>query len=179
MFAPSLTGFGDKAQLLGPKVGLDTHVDDEVGLITEEKLSDVVLVDLLHLGAMVPENGESAIDVQPVTWQVIELAEKSESRWRVPPKPVRATRALRPVRRHRPCRCRLAARHAVGRHPSPRPLDPAKGAAARVWELPIGHDCVITIPSELSELPLKLSSQALSPMCHAHVGREARVTAAR
>ncbi len=44
VFAPSLTGFGDKAHLLGPEVGLDTHVDDVVGLITDENLSDVVLV---------------------------------------------------------------------------------------------------------------------------------------
>ncbi len=42
--APSLTGHGDKAHLLSPEVGLDTHVDDVVGLITEEDLTEVVLV---------------------------------------------------------------------------------------------------------------------------------------
>lgn len=108
VFAPSLTGYGDKAHLLGPEVGLDTHVDDVVGLITEENLGDVVLVGhsyaglvissaanripervahLVYLDAMVPEDGESAVDVQPVSRQLIELAEKSESGWRVPPMP--------------------------------------------------------------------------------------------
>jgi len=33
--APSLTGYGDKAHLLSPEVGLDTHVDDIVTLINE------------------------------------------------------------------------------------------------------------------------------------------------
>src|SRR5882757_7257029 len=106
VFAPSLTGYGDKAHLLGPEVGLDSHVDDVVGLVAEENLSDVVLVghsyaglvissaanriperiaQLVYLDAMVPQDGESAVDVLPATRQLIELAEKSESGWRVPP----------------------------------------------------------------------------------------------
>ncbi|MEU0135834.1 alpha/beta fold hydrolase [Streptomyces sp. NPDC006296] len=108
VFAPSLTGYGDKAHLLGPEVGLDTHADDVVALITEEDLTDVVLVGhsyaglvvtsaadriperlahLVYLDAMVPEDGESAADVQPMTRHLIELAEASESGWRVPPMP--------------------------------------------------------------------------------------------
>ncbi|KAB8196331.1 alpha/beta fold hydrolase [Nonomuraea phyllanthi] len=106
--APSLTGYGDKAHLLGPEVGLDTHVADIVGLITEEDLTDVVLVGhsyaglvissaanqipdriahLVYLDAMVPEDGESAADVQPVTRTLIERALESGSGWRVPPLP--------------------------------------------------------------------------------------------
>ena len=106
VFAPSLTGYGDKVDLAGPDVGLDTHVDDVVGLITEEHLDDVVLVGhsyaglvissaanrvpervahLVYLDAMVPEHGETAADVQPMTRRPIELAEQSEHGWRVPP----------------------------------------------------------------------------------------------
>ncbi|MEU9885695.1 alpha/beta hydrolase [Sphaerisporangium sp. NPDC051011] len=106
--APSLTGYGDKAHLLGPEVGLDTHVDDIVGLITEEDLTEVVLVGhsyaglvissaanevpdriahLVYLDAMVPEDGESAADVQPMTQALIDRAVKSDSGWRVPPLP--------------------------------------------------------------------------------------------
>src|SRR5882757_3615170 len=79
--APSLTGFGDRAHLLGPEVGLDTHVDDVVRTILDEDLTDVVLVGhsyaglvvssaanrvpdrigrLVYLDAMVPLDGESA-----------------------------------------------------------------------------------------------------------------------
>jgi pimeloyl-ACP methyl ester carboxylesterase len=108
VLAPSLTGFGDKAHLLGPEVGLDTHVDDIVRLITDEDLTEVILVGhsyaglvissaanqlperiahLVYLDAMVPEDGETAVDILPDTQAVIDRAVKSESGWRVPPFP--------------------------------------------------------------------------------------------
>ncbi|MGW2514580.1 alpha/beta fold hydrolase [Streptomyces scopuliridis] len=106
--APSLTGHGDTAHLLSREVGLDTHVDDIVRLIIEEDLTEVVVVGhsyaglvissaanqipdriarLVYLDAMVPEDGESAADVLPVTQALIDLAVKSDSGWRVPPLP--------------------------------------------------------------------------------------------
>ncbi|WP_435869778.1 alpha/beta fold hydrolase [Amycolatopsis methanolica] len=108
VLAPTLTGDGDKAHLAGPEVGLDTHVADVAGLIREEDLADVVLVGhsyaglvissvanerpdriarLVYLDAMVPEDGESAADVLPVTQALIDLALTSESGWGVPPVP--------------------------------------------------------------------------------------------
>lgn len=108
VFAPSLTGYGDKARLLGPEVGLDTHVDDVVGLITDEDLTDVVLVghsyaglvvsgvvnrvpdriaQLVYLDAMVPVDGEAATDIMPVTQVLIDLAARSDTPWRIPPLP--------------------------------------------------------------------------------------------
>lgn len=78
VFAPTMTGFGDTADRLSPEVGLDTHVDDIVGLVGENDLTDVVLVGhsyaglvissaanqvsdriahLVYLDAMVPEDG--------------------------------------------------------------------------------------------------------------------------
>ncbi|MEE1800004.1 alpha/beta fold hydrolase [Streptomyces sp. NPDC101062] len=108
VFAPSLTGYGDTAHLASSATGLDTHVDDIVGLITEEDLTEVILVGhsyaglvissvanqvpdriarLVYLDAMVPEDGESAADVQPVSQALIDLALASESGWRIPPLP--------------------------------------------------------------------------------------------
>ena len=108
VFAPSLTGHGDKAHLLSREVGLDTHVDDVVNLIVEEDLTEVVLVghsyaglvvssvanqvpdriaQLVYLDAMVPEDGERATDVLPVTRTLIDLAVQSGSDWRIPPMP--------------------------------------------------------------------------------------------
>ncbi|CAL9471245.1 alpha/beta fold hydrolase [Streptomyces sp. enrichment culture] len=211
VFAPSLTGYGDKLHLAGPDVGLDTHVDDVVGLITEEDLHDVVLVGhsyaglvissvanrvperiarLVYLDAMVPEDGESAVDVQPVTRRMIELAEQSESGWRVPPLPEQPAPVglfgvtdpddiawLRGMLSDQPVRClqqpvRLdhpavdaiprTHIHNVGTTPTGvtrRPVPPVQpnGTAAQIWELPTGHDCMITMPAELSELLLKLA----------------------
>ncbi|WP_329138731.1 alpha/beta fold hydrolase [Streptomyces sp. NBC_01476] len=108
VFAPSLTAHGEKAHLLSPEVGLDTHVADIVGLLVGEDLTDVVLVghsyagmvtssvahrvperiaELVHIDAMVPADGESAIDVMPVTQSMIDLAAGSEAPWRIPPLP--------------------------------------------------------------------------------------------
>lgn len=43
-FAPTLTGLGERAHLISPEVGLDTHIQDIVGLIEAEELDDIVLV---------------------------------------------------------------------------------------------------------------------------------------
>jgi pimeloyl-ACP methyl ester carboxylesterase len=210
VLAPSLTGYGDKAHLLGPEVGLDTHVDDVVKLILDEDLTDAVLVGhsyaglvissaanripdrishLVYLDAMVPEDGESAIDVMPVNRYLVDLAKKSESGWRVPPLPasppplglfgvtdpadVAWLRALlsdqpvrcleQPVHLDNPAVNKIARTHIHCVGPKPegivrRPVPPiqSNGDPARVWELPTGHDCMITMPSELTELLLKL-----------------------
>ncbi|MEV0882312.1 alpha/beta hydrolase [Streptomyces microflavus] len=106
--APSLTGHGEKAHLLGPDVGLDTHIADVVGLLVEEDLTDVVLVGhsyagmviaavagrlpervtgLVFVDAMVPADGESVLDVMPHTQHLLDLAAGSEAPWRIPPLP--------------------------------------------------------------------------------------------
>jgi pimeloyl-ACP methyl ester carboxylesterase len=53
VLTPSLTGYGDKVHLLSPEVGLDTHVEDIVRLITEEDLTDVVLVGHSYAGLVI------------------------------------------------------------------------------------------------------------------------------
>jgi pimeloyl-ACP methyl ester carboxylesterase len=44
VFTPTLTGFGERSHLLGPEVGPKTLVQDVVGVLEWEELSDVVLV---------------------------------------------------------------------------------------------------------------------------------------
>lgn len=215
--APSLTGYGDRAHLLGPEVGLDTHVADVVGLIREQDLTDVVLVghsyaglvissvanqvpdriaELVYLDAMVPRDGETAVDVQPVTQQLIDLAARSGSGWRIPPLPEQPAPLglfgvtdpadvawLRSMLSDQPVRClqqpvRLdnpAADaiprthiHCVGGQPegiTRRPVPPIQpnGTPAQVWELPTGHDCMITMPVELTDLLLKLAPEPATP----------------
>src|SRR6187549_2667385 len=62
VFAPSLTGHGSRAHLLGPEVGLDTHVDDVVGLILEEDLTDVVLVGHSYAGLVISSTANRVPD---------------------------------------------------------------------------------------------------------------------
>jgi pimeloyl-ACP methyl ester carboxylesterase len=44
VFAPSLTGLGDRAHLFGPQVNLGTHVEDIVTLIDMEQVDGCTLV---------------------------------------------------------------------------------------------------------------------------------------
>ncbi|HEY0693925.1 MAG TPA: alpha/beta fold hydrolase [Kribbella sp.] len=109
VFAPSLTGHGEKEYLLTPDVDLDTHVADVVALLSEWDLTNVVLVGhsyagmvisgvagevperiahLVYVDAMVPTDGESALDVIPEkTQRLIDAAAPSNAPWRIPPVP--------------------------------------------------------------------------------------------
>ena len=51
--APTLTGLSERAHLLSPLVGLDTHVEDVVRLIDTFALTDVVLLGHSYAGQIV------------------------------------------------------------------------------------------------------------------------------
>ena len=82
VFAPTLTGLGERGHLIGPGVDLDTHIADIVNVIEAEELRDVVLVghsyggmpvtgaadhladrlsSLVFFDAVLPEDGQTAI----------------------------------------------------------------------------------------------------------------------
>jgi pimeloyl-ACP methyl ester carboxylesterase len=86
--APTLTGLSERAHLLSPQVGLDTHTEDVVRLLDVLDLRDVVLVGhsyagqivtavadrrperiarRVHLDAFVGDDGEAARDLLPET----------------------------------------------------------------------------------------------------------------
>jgi pimeloyl-ACP methyl ester carboxylesterase len=195
VFAPTLTGHGDTRHLLGPQTGLDTYVGDVVTLLREGDLGDVVLVGhsfagmiisgvvnavperiahLVYLDAMVPVDGETAVDVMPEIAHLLDAAEASGT-WRVPPFPLEFLGVTAPadvawvsgMLSDEPVRCyrqpvrmddpagRAVPRthiHCVGDSPdvTRRPVD------GEVWTLESGHDCMVTVPDALAELLLKL-----------------------
>jgi pimeloyl-ACP methyl ester carboxylesterase len=86
VFAPSLTGLGDRSHLLTPDITLSTHVRDITNLIENEELEDIVLCGhsyaglvvaqaadrmpsriaaIVFLDAFLPENGKSLHDLLP------------------------------------------------------------------------------------------------------------------
>jgi pimeloyl-ACP methyl ester carboxylesterase len=86
VYAPSLTGLGERAHLFRCDVDLDCHIADIVNLLHSEDLHDVVLVGhsyggmvitgagdraadrvghLVYLDAATPANGQSLVDVAP------------------------------------------------------------------------------------------------------------------
>ncbi|GHH51465.1 alpha/beta hydrolase [Lentzea cavernae] len=203
VFAPTLTGYGETRHLLGPDVGLGTHVADVVRLLVDEDLSDVVLVGhsyagmvisgvanqvperiarLVYLDAMVPADGESALDVLPVSRNMI------GDDWRVPAPPApfglfgltdaadiawlntmvsdQSALCLRePVAMDNPALGQIPRTHVhctvkpPGVEPRPVPAVQPNGDPADVRELPTGHDCMITMPAELAGLLLDVASR--------------------
>jgi pimeloyl-ACP methyl ester carboxylesterase len=87
VYAPTLTGLAERASELSPDVGLDTHIQDIVGLLVNQDLHGVVLVGhsyggmvitgvvdqaperiahLVYLDTFVPRDGEAMVDVSPI-----------------------------------------------------------------------------------------------------------------
>jgi pimeloyl-ACP methyl ester carboxylesterase len=86
VYTPTLTGLGERAHLMNRTIDLDTHVQDIVGVMRCEELSDVVLCghsyggmvitgvaeqmaasicSLVYLDAFVPESGKCLFDYLP------------------------------------------------------------------------------------------------------------------
>src|SRR5437660_2867783 len=104
VYAPSLTGLAERASELSPDVGLDTHIQDLVGLLSEKNLHGVILVGhsyggmvitgvvdrvperiahLVYLDTFVPRDGESMANV---SWIVSWILRKQvRDGWRVDP----------------------------------------------------------------------------------------------
>lgn len=105
--APTLTGLGERARLLSPEIGLETHIRDILETLDAEDLNDVVLVGhsysgivvtavadrvheriarLVYLDAIVPRDGECLYDRAPaqIKAHFEEHASTGGDGWRVP-----------------------------------------------------------------------------------------------
>ena len=104
VYAPTLTGLGERAHLLAPEIDLTTHIDDVVGVLQYEDLSNVVLVghsyggmvlsgvlertperiaQAIYLDAFLPNDGESIRDLGAP--DLDEIAATYGDGWRMPP----------------------------------------------------------------------------------------------
>jgi len=91
VFTPTLTGLGERAHLATLEVNLDTHIQDIVGVLETEELTDVVLVGhsyagmvitgaadkaaehlqgLVYIDAFVPESGVSMQSNNPARFEM-------------------------------------------------------------------------------------------------------------
>lgn len=213
VFAPTLTGLGERAHLATPDVGLSTHVLDVVNVLEYEDLGQVVLVghsyggmvvtgvaghvaerlaQLVYLDAYVPRDGQSMCDLVPAErLEGMRARVRTEGEgWRLPsfaPEPWEVTVGERyfvaedevgwvasrlgpqPFKTMtEPVRCpadvleRLPRTYIrCSRYPNPafdRYAAQASDDASswRSFELPTGHDAMITMPAELADLLLGL-----------------------
>lgn len=105
VYAPSLTGLGDRAHLLSPTVDLETHIRDIVSLMEFEDLTNVILVGhsyggmviagvaeqvprlvkhLVYLDAVTPKNRQSLSDLYPDTMKMLrKKADEKGEEWRL------------------------------------------------------------------------------------------------
>ncbi|WP_298182470.1 alpha/beta hydrolase [Saccharomonospora sp.] len=63
VYTPTLTGLSERGHLLSPLVGLDTHIEDVVRLITVLGLQDVVLVGHSYAGQVISGVADRCPDV--------------------------------------------------------------------------------------------------------------------
>ena len=103
VYAPTLTGLAERASELAPDVGLDTHIQDIVGLLEEKNLHGVILVGhsyggmvitgvvdqvperiahLVYLDTFVPRDGESMVDVSPMVIYLLRRQAQADG-WRI------------------------------------------------------------------------------------------------
>ena len=108
VFAPTLTGFGERVHLIRPDLTLEDFATDIVNVISAEELNDIVLVGhsfggnivsavadrvperlkhLVYIDTLVLKNGESGFSqLDPaIVAQRIELAEKTSGGLTIPP----------------------------------------------------------------------------------------------
>jgi pimeloyl-ACP methyl ester carboxylesterase len=108
-WTPTLTGLGERSHIVGPWIGLETHVDDVVNVIEREGIDELVLVGhgyggtvaaavadrapervarLVLVASSVPQDARAVVDVAaPWLRALIEGAPKSQDGVRVLPIP--------------------------------------------------------------------------------------------
>ena len=108
VFAPTLTGLGERVHLAHPRIDLDTHVRDVLGVLEYEDLRDVVLVGhsygavvitgvadrlreriahLVYVDGMMAGDGQAVLDFFPPEWGAGRraLVDAEGHGWRLPP----------------------------------------------------------------------------------------------
>jgi pimeloyl-ACP methyl ester carboxylesterase len=112
VFAPTLTGLGERSHLAHPQIGLGTHIQDVLGVLEYEDLRDVIIVGhswagmvvtavadrasprlahLVYLDATVPQDGQSSLDCaypQTRVW-LNEQVQTAGDGWKLMPMPMR------------------------------------------------------------------------------------------
>lgn len=111
VYAPTLTGLGERSHLAAMPINLDTHITDIVNTILWEDLSDVVLVGhsyggmvvtgvadqicerisaLVYLDALVPEDGDTLFTLRPEYMDAFVTKVAKGGGLMVPPRPASA-----------------------------------------------------------------------------------------
>ena len=194
VFTPTLTGLGERVHLAWPQIDLTTHIQDILGVITYEDLSEVILVGhsyggmvitgvaeqqpdklarLVYLDAMVPQDGQSDLDVlgPAIAAQFEEHARLHGDGWCLPPSPDSSPKITahplkslqQPLSLRNPVAAKLPLTFIACTESH---LDCVRQTAARAqregwryFELPTGHMAMVSMPQEVAHLLLREASE--------------------
>jgi pimeloyl-ACP methyl ester carboxylesterase len=111
VYAPTLTGLGERCHLISGLITLDTHITDIANVIKWENLENIVLVghsyagfvvsgvaeralpaisSIVFLDAFLPENGQRVVDLSPPELAATSLAAAAENEVSRPVPPAKA-----------------------------------------------------------------------------------------
>ena len=111
VYAPTLTGLGERCHLMSGLITLDTHITDIANVIKWESLEDIVLVghsyagfvvsgvaeralpaisSIVFLDAFLPENGQRVVDLSPPALAATSLAAAANNEVSRPIPPAKA-----------------------------------------------------------------------------------------
>jgi pimeloyl-ACP methyl ester carboxylesterase len=207
VYAPTLTGLGERSHLLSPYVDLDLHITDIVNVLQYEDLGAVILVGhsyggmvitgvadrvterighLVYLDGALPEDGESLASMNPLTMEpartgarkvdgvelvlwpdpeadsyygVTDPDDVAWMRTRLTPHPWASF--AQPLRlRNGPAikripRTNINCTETLSRRPPDRQARAFD--ADNVWEIDTGHGLMITAPTAVAEMLLRLA----------------------
>lgn len=150
VFTPTLTGMGERSHLLTRETGLYTHVDDLLGVLKFEGLSDVIVVGHSYAGLVVTQLAETAFErIQHLVYLAAFVAQNGQSLF-----------DKLDLKKHASDRLPKTYIHCT-QEPMASALEPfAKNAKANGWgysEIDSGHDVMVTEPKKLAELLLRCS----------------------
>jgi len=201
VFAPTLTGLGERSHLMNGSINLDTHIADVVNVLKWEDLSGVVLVghsyggwpisgaieqafdriaSVVYLDAFVPEDGQKPLDLAsefarkgtleamakgdvsrpgpPATTFHVNDKDQAWVNGKLTPQPVGVM--LQPIKLSG-ARERLGKKAYIRAPKYPQPAFDSYYRAKqadpswRTYQVPCGHDVMVDMPEELTEILLE------------------------
>jgi pimeloyl-ACP methyl ester carboxylesterase len=107
VFTPTLTGLGERAHLANPDINLSTHIQDIMGVLECERLSEVILVGssygsmvitgvaerapeklsrLVYIDTIIPKDNQSWNDLlgPEVSQALLDITNEKGDGWRIP-----------------------------------------------------------------------------------------------
>src|SRR3984893_10504012 len=182
VFAPTLTGLGERSHLISGSVNLDTHITDVVNVIKWENLTDICLVahsyggwpvsgaieqvpdriaSVVYLDAFMPEDGQGGLAVASKA-ETFSVNDKDrawvDSKLTAQPvgvalQPIKLTGAREKIAKKTYIRSPSYPQPAFDKALAAKKIDPSW----RTYEVPSGHDVMVDMPERLVEILLEVA----------------------